>query len=95
MAQRSPGFDAAIVLRNLQHLAAQLVTDDARKGVVRLVPLKGVPIAAAYDDAVNPHQRLAGPPGHGRHHVSHEFSWRFQYDLSHRTSEYSNLLGWL
>jgi hypothetical protein len=47
------------------------------------MPFKGVPIAAAYGDAVNPHQRLTGLPGYGRRNVSHELSWPFQYDLSH------------
>jgi hypothetical protein len=59
------------------------MTDDARKGVIGLLPVEGVPIAAAYDDAVNPHQRLAGLAGHGRHDLFHEPSWRVQYDLSH------------
>ena len=79
---------AAIVLRNLQHLAAQFMPDDARKGVIGLCTFKGVPIAAADGDAVNPHQRLAGLSDHGRHDVSHEFSWRFQYDLSHSFSNF-------
>jgi hypothetical protein len=59
------------------------MTDDARKGVIGLVSLEGVPIAAAYDDTVNPHQRLAGLADHRLHHLSHELSWRFQHDLSH------------
>jgi hypothetical protein len=79
---------AAIVLRHLQHLAAQLMPDDAWKGVIGLVPFKGVPIAAADHDAVNPHQGLAGLPDHGRHNVSREFSGRFQYDLSHSFSNF-------
>jgi hypothetical protein len=63
------------------------MTDDARIGVIGLMPLKGMPIAAAYDDTVKSHQRLAGLPDHGRHNVSHELSWRFQYDLSHSLSD--------
>jgi hypothetical protein len=53
------------------------MTDDARIGVIGLMPLKGVPIAAAYGDTVKSHQRLVGLPDHRRHNVSHELSWRF------------------
>src|ERR1017187_4757533 len=88
--------DAATVVRHLQHLAAQLMTDDAWKSVIGLVPVEGVPIAAAYNDTVNPHQRLARLADQRRHDLFHELSWRIQYDLSHvlpRNSRIEHLPG--
>src|ERR1017187_2568371 len=88
--------DAATVVPHLQHLATQLMTDDAWKSVIGLVPVEGVPIAAAYNDTVNPHQRLARLADQRRHDLFHELSWRIQYDLSHvlpRNSRIEHLPG--
>src|ERR1017187_7826170 len=88
--------DAATVVPHLQHLATQLMTDDAWKRVIGLLPVEGVPIAAADDDTVDSHQRLARLAEGRWHDLSHELPWRIQNDLSHvlpRNSRIEHLPG--